>query len=281
MKFGFVTCVELGLSCMEAIYEAGGHLDLVVTLVDDKGVKKSGRVFLDNFCKANNIPLIKCVNINESWVIKSIREANIDWLFIIGWSQIAGREVLACPNKSALGMHPSLLPIGRGRAAVPWAILKGLPETGVTLFQLDLGVDTGPIVAQIRIPIAPCETATELYAKVKSAHIDLIGDVMPKLLLNQVGLMPQDHLKATIWHGRNPDDGQIDFAGSVLDADRLIRATTRPYPGAFYLTGSLKTIVWKAEIVDVAAAGGSRHLYFHDGILLILDSEESTVQVLS
>jgi methionyl-tRNA formyltransferase len=274
MKFGFITCVELGLSCMEAIYEAGGHLDLAITLLDDKGVNKSGRVFLDNFCQIHNVPLVKCAHVNEPVVIRSIRETKIDWLFIIGWSQIAGSEILAATNKGVLGIHPSLLPIGRGRAAVPWAILKGLPETGVTLFQLDLGVDTGPILAQMRIPLTPQVTATELYAQVKISHVDLIHKAVPMLLLNQVDLIPQDNGAATLWPGRKPEDGQIDLSGSVWDAERLIRATTRPYPGAFYLNGPSKIVVWKAKVVVDVILGPINYLHFHDGFLLIEDFEE-------
>ena len=133
MRFGFVTCVELGLSCMQAIYDAGGHLDLAITLPDDRAVSKSGRVYLDTFCNAHAIPLIKSPNINDETVISAVREHEIDWLFIIGWSQIAHAEILAAPTRGALGMHPTLLPEGRGRAAIPWAILKGLHQTGQTL----------------------------------------------------------------------------------------------------------------------------------------------------
>ena len=70
-------------------------------------------------------------------------------------------------------MHPTLLPVGRGRAAVPWAILKGLDRTGVTLFKLDEGVDTGDIIGQEMIALSETVTATELYERVNQAHISL------------------------------------------------------------------------------------------------------------
>src|SRR5690554_2083 len=146
IKIGFVTCVQLGLSCMEAIYEANGKLALAITLNDDQARQKSGRVYLDEFCKRKSIPLMKSSHINNKDVIDSIKEADLDWLFIIGWSQIASKELLETPKNGTLGMHPTLLPCGRGRASIPWAILKGLDTTGVTLFKLDEGVDTGPIV---------------------------------------------------------------------------------------------------------------------------------------
>ena len=101
-------------------------------------------------------------------------------------------------------MHPTLLPQGRGRAAIPWAILKALPETGVTLFQLDEGVDTGPIIAQKVLPIAANETATTLYERVADAHRSLIGQVWPNLPSGNVQRRIQDESQATIWPGRTP-----------------------------------------------------------------------------
>ena len=92
MRFGFVTCVQLGLSCMEAIYQVGGRLHLAVTLKDDQAASKVGRVYPDAFCVRNDIRLIKARNINDAEVVDAVRAADIDWLFVIGWSQIAHAE---------------------------------------------------------------------------------------------------------------------------------------------------------------------------------------------
>ena len=74
MKIGFVTCVQLGLSCMEALYEAGGQLAVAITLRDEKAVKKSGRVFLDSFCQSRGISLFKISHINDSEVIDLVKK---------------------------------------------------------------------------------------------------------------------------------------------------------------------------------------------------------------
>ena len=146
MKIAFTTCVQLGRSCIEEILRIGGKLDLLITLKDDRARAKSGRIYLDDIAQKENIPLLKIGNINEPCVLEALAAHGIDWLFIIGWSQIAGPDLLAAPKCGCIGMHPTLLPLGRGRAAIPWAILKGLPQTGVTMFKLDAGVDTGPIL---------------------------------------------------------------------------------------------------------------------------------------
>ena len=268
VKIGFVTCVQLGLSCMEALYDAGGSLSVAISLNDDQAVNKSGRVYIDSFCENHSVPLVKSGNVNNQVVIDAIKAYKLDWLFIIGWSQIAKSELLGLPLKGVLGMHPTLLPIGRGRAAIPWAILKNLTETGVTLFKLEEGVDTGPISIQKKIKINPGCTAEKLYEKVEVAHIELMKEVIPLLLNDDLPLYEQNNDEATEWLGRKPEDGEIDLTGSVYDADRLVRAVTKPYPGAFYVNDNSKkkVIVWSAHIAKEAT---DNYIEFFDGFLIL------------
>lgn len=234
MKFGFVTCVQLGLACMEEIYAVGGHLNMAVSLRDGLSPNKSGRVYLDSFCSEHQIPLLKTHHINDTEVVERVKAADIDWLFIIGWSQIAGSELLSAPKRGVLGVHPTLLPEGRGRASIPWAIIKGLDRTGVTLFKLDDGVDTGPVLAQEVLPIDQREDAGSLYSKVTQAHRSLLRRVWTDLENDRIEPTPQEETRATIWPGRSPKDGEITPEMSVDHVDSLVRATTHPYPGAFF-----------------------------------------------
>ncbi|MEO5330764.1 MAG: hypothetical protein H7839_01965 [Magnetococcus sp. YQC-5] len=206
---------------------------MIITLKDDVAPNKSGRVFLDDYCKIWDTDLLKIKNINEEIVLETLCQREIDWLFIIGWSQIAKQPLLNASKKGVLGIHPTLLPQGRGRASIPWAIIKGLSKTGVTLFKLDEGLDTGPIIDQEILPLAEDETATQLYERVNVAHRTLLRRVWPSLIADQLQLIPQDNNLATEWCGRKPEDGQITLDMSGLQVSRLVRATTHPYPGAF------------------------------------------------
>jgi len=232
---------------MEEIYAVGGRLDLVLTLPDEKSRTKSGRIYPDDLCRLHGIPLVKIGHINDAEAASAIRAHQLDWLFIIGWSQIASEDLLRAPRRGALGMHPTLLPEGRGRASIPWAILKNLARTGVTLFQLGPGVDTGPIAAQVEIPIAPDETATSLYQRVNDAHRTLLREAWPRLVDDTLRLTPQDESRATYWPGRTPADGRILPTMKVDEVDRLVRATTRPYPGAFVEEAGVVTRVWRGR----------------------------------
>jgi len=270
MKFGFVTCVQLGLTCMESIYEAGGKLDLVISLKDDMAERKSGRIYVDDFCKRRSIPVLKTRNINDEEAVEAIRKHQLDWLFVIGWSQIAREAVLQAPRLGVVGIHPTLLPQGRGRAAIPWAILKGLRETGVTMFKLDEGMDTGPIIAQEKIILAPDETASVLYEKVSLAHASIIKGIWADFAENNIRLVPQEEAFASEWPGRRPEDGQIGTDMTVEEVDRLVRAVTRPYPGAFYVEGRKTYRIWQGRPLGLSGRdpqpGFSIHL--KDGVYL-------------
>ena len=269
-NFGFVTCVQLGLSCIEAIYDVGGRLELLVTLPDNRAVNKSGRIYLDDLARKHDVPLVKVGHVNDPEARAAIEAADLDWLFIIGWSQIAGNEVLEIPRKGVIGMHPTLLPEGRGRAAIPWAILKGLGQTGVTMFKMDAGVDTGPIISQRVVPLHDRIDAAELYAAIDRAQVELMKQAFPLLAAGTVELQVQDEELATEWPGRKPEDGRIDLASSVHEAERLVRAVTAPYPGAFFDDAEGRVIVWQARILPDGEPGELPTIAFSDGKLELL-----------
>lgn len=246
-KVAFATCVQLGLSCIEEIYKIRGKLNLLITLNDEKAKDKSGRIYLDEIARKEQVPLLKINNINDWEVVQALKEYEIDWLFIIGWSQIAKKEVLEATKKGCIGMHPTLLPVGRGRAAIPWAIIKGLNQTGVTMFKLDEGIDTGEVIGQEIIEINDMTTATQLYEKVNEMHIKLISRYWKDILRDNIVLAKQDESKATEWIGRKPEDGEIIQSMTMDYVDKLIRAVCKPYPGAYYKKGNKIIKIWSAK----------------------------------
>lgn len=271
MKIAFCTCVQIGKSCIEAVLNIGGKFDLFLTLHDHKSMSKSGRIYLDEIAETSNTPLFKINHINDPDVSKIIANYEIDWLFIIGWSQIASAELIDIPRMGVIGAHPTLLPVGRGRAAVPWAIIKGLDKTGVTFFKMNEGVDTGEILDQIEIPIINNENATSLYFKVNAAHVALIKQIWPKLINGSLVGTKQDESKATYWEGRKPSDGELKTTMSVNEVEILVRATTRPYPGAYkVLDDKTKLIVWAGAL---STQENSLQLQFCDGVYYATDYE--------
>lgn len=270
-RFGFVTCVRLGEEVLEEILEVGGRVDAMLTLPDEVAQDKSGRIYLDEMAEAHSAELLKARNINDAHAVQWLEAQQLDWLFIIGWSQIASPQVLKAAKNGALGMHPTLLPEGRGRASIPWAILKGLDRTGVTFFKLDEGVDSGPILDQEVIPVAPDESATTLYDKVVRAHRVLIRRNWDELAGGAPAFRTQDESRATYWPGRKPEDGRIREGMSVAEVERLVRAVASPYPGALWHDGDRHFRILAGE------AGDSREgkkLRLRDGTYTAVRFEE-------
>ena len=137
---------------------------------------------------------------------------------------------------------------------------------------MDAGVDTGPILDQIAIPINENETATTLYEKVNLAHVQLSQQIFTKLLAGTLHPTPQDDTLATYWEGRKPEDGYLDPSMSSAEADRLVRATTRPYPGAFTYKEGKKYIIWSGMV----GQSGNFVLEFKDGHYSAVDYTEDT-----
>lgn len=186
-------------------------------------------------------------HINGSEAVAAIQKHKLDRLFIIGWSQIASREVLAATTHGCVGMHPTLLPEGRGRASIPWAILKELSETGVTMFEMDEGVDTGPVLTSRTDTHHARHGCIGAIHLVLLAHRSLIRNNWTALSNGSIQPRRQDPAAGSTWPGRTPADGELLPSMNVDEALRLVRATTRPYPGAFWRTSSRTLRVWRAR----------------------------------
>jgi methionyl-tRNA formyltransferase len=231
----------------------------VVTLPGPIDASRSGQCSFDEIAVELAAKLIETADVNSPATVEAVREVDPDLIFIVGWSQLVMDEFIGLARHGVFGMHPTLLPRHRGRAAIPWAILSGLAVTGVTLFEIvDGTADSGPIVGQVEVPLSPEETATTLYDKVSAAHVELVRRCVPQLLDGTAARVEQDTRRASAWPKRAPADGIIDWETRAPYLHDWVRAQTRPYPGAFTFHGEDKLVVWRArpvELDDAAPAG--------------------------
>src|SRR2546429_7277099 len=175
MRLGWVSFDVMGRDCLAAAAEAGAEVAAVVTLPGPIDPNRSGQCSFDEIAAELGARLIETVDVNSPETIAALREADPDQTFVVGWSQLVLDEFIGLPRHGVFGMHPTLLPRHRGRAAIPWAILSGLAKTGVTLFQIADGTaDSGPVVGQGEVPITRDATATRLYEKITAAHLELV-----------------------------------------------------------------------------------------------------------
>lgn len=247
MRVAWVSFDVIGRDCLEAAAEGGAEVVAVVTLPGPVDPDRSGQCSFDEVAARLGARLVATADVNAPETIATLREAAPEIVFVVGWSQLVREDFISLAPGGVFGMHPTLLPRHRGRAPIPWTILSGLATTGVTLFEIaDQTADSGPIVGQVEIPVAPDETATTLFDRLAEAHVDLIREHLPGLLAGTAPRLPQDPRRASSWHKRSSADGIIDWETRAPYLYDWVRAQTRPYPGAFTFLGDTRIVVWRA-----------------------------------
>lgn len=205
----------------------------VMTLPLDKAGRHSDFVDLTDDARAAGARLIPVSSSNSPEACAAVTELAPDYVFVVGWSQICGPEFRQAAGGRVVGYHPAPLPRLRGRAALPWTIILDEKITASTLFWIDDGVDSGDILAQEYFHVAPRETASSLYAKHMTALRTILQRGLASIASGEDMRRQQDETCATYATRRVPEDGRIDWAMPAAAIDRLVRATGRPYPGAF------------------------------------------------
>ncbi len=177
-----------------------------------------------------------------------VKARKIDLIFSCYWNRILPPDVLSAATQGGLNLHPSVLPKYRGGSPVNWQIITGEKLSGLTLHRMSRRVDAGAILAQTTCDISPRETAKSLTAKLAELVPATLRTVLHDLQRGHVIGEPQDESEATRFRQRKPSDGEIDLTKGAENAERMVRALTYPYPGAFIRIGNKKLVIWNAEV---------------------------------
>ncbi len=178
------------------------------------------------------IPAIQPEKLRQPEAMQQLREWNPDLIVVAAFGQILKPEVLNLPRFGCLNVHASLLPRWRGAAPIQAAILAGDEETGVTIMKMDAGVDTGPMLAQRALPIAPEDTAGSLFIKLGALGSELLLETLPKYLSGEVRPQPQPDEGVTYAPMLKKEDGLLDFSRPADELARRVRAFN-PWPGTY------------------------------------------------
>jgi methionyl-tRNA formyltransferase len=167
-------------------------------------------------------------------------------LVLADYGQIVPPGLLDLPLHGALNLHPSLLPRHRGAVPVPAAILADDHETGVSLMRMDAGLDTGPVIVQVRVPLDGTETAPCLEKELARAAGQLLADTLPQWLAGALRALPQPHEGATLTRPLRREDGRVDPSRGASAIERQVRAF-QPWPGTWLDTADGRLLVWRAH----------------------------------
>ncbi len=191
------------------------------------------------------IPLYQPKSLRKEAAAEPLRAWQPDVIVVAAFGQILRPHVLDLPPHGCLNVHASLLPRWRGASPIQHAIMAGDAESGITLMRMDVGLDTGPMLAKARVAIAADETAETLHDKLAALGADLLADNLEAILAGEITAEPQDDALSTYAPMISKADGKLDWSTSAEALDRHVRAMT-PWPGAF--------TSWNGKLLKVLSA---------------------------
>lgn len=257
MRTALVGAVESTRVALEALAHAGAPPAAVFTLPPERSGQHSDFVDLAPAAAAAGSEVVYAPDVNALEALARMQALELDYLLVIGWSRLCRAPVLEVARGGAVGYHPAALPRNRGRAVIPWTILQGLEQTASTLFWMEEGADTGDLLLQEPVPVAPDETAATLYARHMEALRRMLAVAVPLLAAGNAPRLPQDHSLATYCARRTAADGWIDWSRPAREVWTLVRASSDPYPGAFTIHRGERLVVWEAELAGAGPYVGT------------------------
>ncbi len=247
----FMGTPELAVESLEALVKAGYEVTLAVTQPDR--AKGRGRsVVMPPVKEAairHDIPVFQPRRLREEGAYERIAAEQPDLIVVAAFGQILPESILNLPAYGCVNVHASLLPAYRGAAPIQRAVLNGEKESGVTIMQMDKGLDTGDILTQESLLLAPDETADSLYDKVARIGARLLTQTLPRLAAGQITPVRQDDSKSTYAAMLDASMGEIDWTQPAEAIDRLVRGLNS-WPCAHTTLKGKRVKVWACRPLD-------------------------------
>lgn len=248
MKVVFMGTPEFAVGALEAIILAGHQVLAVVTQPDKpKGRGKEIQVTPVKACAAaHGIPVYQPVRIKEQEAVEVLRSFQADIFVVAAFGQILSEEILSMPEYGCVNIHASLLPRYRGAAPIQWAIIQGEGRTGVTIMQMDKGLDTGDMLMKAEVPIDPKETGDSLHDKLAAAGAGLIVEALAAIERGELTPVKQNEEETCYAKMLQKSMGRIDWQQDAKKLDCLIRGLIS-WPGAYTGFRGKNLKVWEEE----------------------------------
>ncbi len=261
----YIGATRIGKMNLIALLEHNFPIVGIIT-VGEEIVRKthiSGYASYDQVATRYDIPLyrVQSYNFRTPEDINYVKELQPDLIIGYAWNRLLPKELLNIPRIGTLGSHAGHPPEGRGRAPIPWNIIKGFKDCYLYIFFMDENADSGDIIDIMRMEITPYDNALTVYDKfiicVNQLMIKNIPTIFEKWSKNEpIKTIPQDHSKAIYYAKRSPEDGLIDFSKDAESLYNWIRGQSHPYPGAFTFirdnirNNMVKVYIWDAMPFD-------------------------------
>lgn len=253
MKIIFAGTPELAVPSLQALINSEHEIVAVYTKPD----QPAGRGQKLTMSPVKQLALKHHLTVRQPLTLRDAKEQallgglNADLMIVIAYGLLLPPAVLAAPRLGCVNSHVSLLPRWRGAAPIQHAILAGDNETGITLMQMDEGLDTGPVLYQLPCPLLPADTSKTLHDRLAQLSARAILDFLPAMAKGNYTAQPQDETRACYAGKIAKEDAQINWRDSAATIERQIRAFN-PWPVAYtHLDGQFIRI-WQAGIIKTA-----------------------------
>ena len=281
MKVVFMGTPDFAVGTLEEIVKAGHEVAAVVTQPDKP--KGRGKTLMPTPVKEAAlkyaIPVYQPLKVRAEEFVKVLEGIAPDIIVVAAFGQIISKEILELPKYGCINVHASLLPKYRGAAPIQWAVIDGEKESGVTIMQMDEGLDTGDMLAKAIVPLDEKETGGSLFDKLSEAGGRLCVETLAKLEKGEI--IPEKQGESPTAYASMLDKkmGNIDWNKSAVLIERLVRGLN-PWPSAYtHLDG--KTLkIWACDVLPQSASKGESgeilevtkdaiHVQTGDGILVL------------
>ena len=247
----FMGSPDFAAVSLKALLEAKYPIRAVITQPDKpKGRGKTMAMTpVKELAETYQIPVLQPISAKDASFSTQLQELNANLFVVIAFGQILPQAVLKIAPHGAINIHASLLPLYRGSAPIQWALINGDTKTGVTILQMDAGVDTGDILLAESCEILPTDTAETLHNRLANIGAGLLLQTLDQLKKGELTRTPQDDSNATYVRMLTKDDGRIDWTKLAWEIDCLIRGVT-PWPKAFTFVDQKRVIIHRAAAID-------------------------------
>ncbi|WP_341677195.1 methionyl-tRNA formyltransferase [Niveibacterium sp. SC-1] len=272
MKVAFAGTPDFAASALQAILDAGFDVPLILTQPDRPG----GRGMQLQPSPVKQVALHHGLRVEQPEKLRTeeqqaaLREVAPDVLVVAAYGLILPQAVLDLPRFGCVNIHASLLPRWRGAAPIHRAIEAGDAETGITLMQMDAGLDTGAMLVRETLPITAEETCGGLHDKLAALGARMIVDLLPRIALVEVAPAPQPEEGVTYAHKISKAEAALDFRRTAVELERRIRAFD-PFPGCSASLREVSIKIRRAHLAEGQGEPGQVLSATDDGIVVACD----------
>lgn len=251
MKIIFMGTPEFSVGALESIIQAGHQVLLVVTQPDKpKGRGKEMQMTPVRECAIkHDIPVFQPIKIKTPEAVDKLREYEADVFVVAAFGQFLSEEILNMPKYGCINIHASLLPRYRGAGPIQRVILNGEKETGITIMQMDKGIDTGDMLLQSRIKIDEKETGDSLHDKLAAEGARLIVEALSKIEAGELTAVKQNDEDSCYAKMLQKSMGRIDWSMSAEEIERMVRAFNS-WPGTYTSYNGKTLKIWESDVSE-------------------------------